>query len=251
MEQKSSAEIDENTGLPKSEKPKVVISLFFSLLFIFIIWIIKFFEVYTSVDLGTYGVYPREVSGLTGILFSPLIHADFSHLVSNTITVFVLLFFLFYSYTKSSFRVLAIVYIGSGLAVWLTARPAYHIGASGLIYGFVSYLFFAGLLRRDTKSISLALLVTFLYGGLIWGVLPTDPKVSFESHLSGAVIGLICALMFKNTDPLPKKYEWEDDEETDDSNNQYYTHPDDIDRDELDEEWHTDGDDDDEDWRSK
>jgi hypothetical protein len=134
------------------------------------------------------------------------------------------MFVLFYTYRNSAVRVFFIVYIFSGLSVWLLGRPAYHIGASGLVYGLLSYLFFIGVLRKDRRSIALSLLVTFLYGGLVWGVLPIDPKVSFESHLLGAIAGAVCALLFRKTDPVIK-YDWEEEdeeEEDDDSNDEFF-----------------------------
>jgi membrane associated rhomboid family serine protease len=207
------------------EKDKVISSIAISFLFIFVLWLIKIFEAYTRFDLTGLGIYPRKASGLIGVLTSPLIHADFSHLVSNTITLFVLMFILFYTYRRSAIRVFIIVYVFSGLTVWLLARPAYHIGASGLVYGLLSFLFFIGVLRKDKRSIALSLLIIFLYGGLVWGVLPTDPKVSFESHLLGAIAGAACAIMFRKTDPVIK-YDWEDEdeeEEDDDENGgEYY-----------------------------
>ena len=201
------------------EKPKFRISLFISLSFIVLLWLVKLFEEYTHADLSSLGVYPRKLSGLTGILTAPLIHADFSHLVSNSITLLVLMIFLFYAYTNSSFRVFFSIYFLSNMLVWIFGREAYHIGASGIIYGLVTFMFFVGVFRKDTKSIGLSLLVTFMYGGLVWGVLPTDPKISFEAHLAGAIIGILAAVVFRKSDPLPEKYEWEfedeDDEEVD------------------------------------
>ena len=96
-----------------------------------------------------------------------------------------------------------------GLLVWLFARESYHIGASGLVYGFAAFLFFSGLFRKDKRSIALSLLIVFLYGGMVWGVLPTDPKISFESHLFGALTGIVCAFLFRKNDP-PPVYEWEE-----------------------------------------
>ncbi|MEI7483338.1 MAG: rhomboid family intramembrane serine protease [Ignavibacteriota bacterium] len=194
------------------EKPKFRISLFISLSFIVLLWLIKIFEEYTHTDLATLGVYPRRLSGLVGIFTAPMVHADFSHLASNSITLFVLMIFLFYAYTNSSFKVFFSVYFLSNVLVWIFARDAYHIGASGIIYGLVTFLFFVGVFRKDSKSVGLSLLVTFMYGGLVWGVLPTDPAISYEAHLAGAVVGILAAVAFRNSDPLPEKYEWEDEE---------------------------------------
>jgi membrane associated rhomboid family serine protease len=200
-------------------KPKFRMTLFISMSFIILIWLVRIFEEYTHIDLSVYGVYPRETYGLYGIIFAPLIHGDFSHLISNSITLFVLMLFLFYAYTNSSFRVFLISYFATNAMVWFFGRPSYHIGASGLVYGILAFLFFVGLFRRDPRSIGLSLLVTFLYGGLVWGIFPSDPKISFESHFAGAIIGIICAVLFRKTDPLPEKYDWEteDDNENDDN----------------------------------
>jgi membrane associated rhomboid family serine protease len=100
--------------------------------------------------------------------------------------------------------------------VWIFARDAYHIGASGIIYGLVTFMFFVGVFRKDSKSIGLSLLVTFMYGGLVWGVLPTDPAISYEAHLAGAVVGILAAVVFRKSDPLPEKYEWEFEDDDDD-----------------------------------
>ena len=208
------------------DKAKVRIGLIIASSFIVIIWLVKLFEVYTGISLTEYGVLPRDAKGLRGIVFSPLIHSDFSHLLSNTTSLFILTFSLFSLYTCSSIWVFPIIYIFHGLAVWLFAREAYHIGASGLVYGFASYLFFIGVFRKDSRSIALSLLVVFLYGGLVWGVLPTDPNISFEAHLSGAIIGFVCSVIFRKTDPVPEK----EDEETEEID---YDDTDDVNPDEV------------------
>lgn len=197
------------------DKAKIRIGLIIASSFLLIIWLVKFFEVYTGIDLYEYGILPHQIKGLRGILLSPFIHSDFSHLISNSTSLFVLTFSLFALYTRSAIWVFPIIYIVHGLAVWLFAREAYHIGASGLVYGFASYLFFMGVFRKDSRSIALSLLVVFLYGSLVWGVLPTDPNISFEAHLSGAVIGFICAVIFRKFDPLPVNAEDESDDEDD------------------------------------
>jgi membrane associated rhomboid family serine protease len=187
------------------DRARVRIGFFIALGFLIVIWLVKLFEVYTGINLTEYGILPRDMKGLRGIIFSPLIHSDFSHLISNSTSLFILTFSLFALYTSSSIWVFPIIYIFHGFAVWLTAREAYHIGASGLVYGFASYLFFIGVFRKDTRSIAISLLVVFLYGGLVWGVLPIDPAVSFEAHLYGAVIGFICSVLFRKHDPSPEK----------------------------------------------
>jgi membrane associated rhomboid family serine protease len=214
------------------DKARIKIGLFIASGFLLLIWLVKLFEVYTGIDLTEFGVFPRQAKGLRGILFSPFIHSDFTHLISNSTSLFILTFSLFALYTRSSLWVFPIVYVFHGLAVWLFARQAYHIGASGLVYGFASYLFFIGVFRKDSRSIALSLLVVFLYGGLVWGVLPTDPAVSFEAHLAGGVIGLICSIIFRKYDPIPPKPYDEEDDETGDTEIYYdyegEVNPDDV-----------------------
>jgi membrane associated rhomboid family serine protease len=211
--------------MDKEDKEKMIVAAVISGGFILLLFAAMIAETLFDLSLSQFGVYPRETKGLIGILLSPLIHADFSHLLSNTITLFFVFFGILYFYRTSAFRVFIIIYFFDGLLVWLFARPAYHIGASGLVYGFVSYLFFSGLIRGDRRSIALSLLMVFLYGGMIWGVLPLKDDVSFESHLFGGVLGLICAVIFRKTD-LPPREEPEEEYEYDDSD-------DDIDPDEV------------------
>lgn len=205
-------EPDEDT----QEKNKILSSLFYSGCFVLFLWIIYFVQWALQLDLSSFGVLPRKTDGLMGILTAPLVHADLSHLFSNLTTLFFLSFGILYFYRSSAVRVFFIIYIFDGILVWLFARESYHIGASGLVYGFAGFLFFSGLFRKDKRSIALSLLIVFLYGGMVWGVLPTDPKISFESHLFGAMVGIVCAFIFRKSDP-PPKYEWEEeDDEYDD-----------------------------------
>jgi membrane associated rhomboid family serine protease len=127
---------------------------------------------------------------------------------------------LLYGYPRSAKAVLAAVYLGSGLGVWLFAREAYHIGASGLTFGVMFFLFVVGALRWDKRAIALSMIVFFLYGSMIWGIFPLEPGISFESHFFGAIIGVVLAIVLKNRDPAPleKTYSWED--ETDEEANE-------------------------------
>jgi len=193
----------------RQEKNKILSSFFYSGCFVLLLWIIQFVQWAIDKDFSVYGILPGQIKGLSGIFTAPLIHADFSHLISNSITLFLLLFGILYFYRSSAVMVFFIIYIMDGLLVWLFARESYHIGASGLVYGFAAFLFFSGLFRKDKRSIALSLLIVFLYGGMVWGVLPTDPKISFESHLFGALTGIVCAFIFRKNDP-PPVYEWEE-----------------------------------------
>lgn len=195
------------------EKKKFIDSILYPVLFVILIWLIKIIEFLFGFDLTMLGLFPRSITGLIGIITFPLIHSNLDHLMSNTLPFLLLGTGIFYFYPNCSKKVITIIYIFTGIFVWLFARPAFHIGASGLIYGFASFLFFSGIIRRDTRSITLSLLVTFLYGGLIWGVLPLDNHVSWEGHLFGGMVGLISAFIFRKSDPY-KKYDWEDEPDT-------------------------------------
>jgi len=141
-----------------------------------------------------------------------LIHGSAVHAFANTAPLIVLGTALLYGYPKASRIFGPALYLGSGLAVWLFARPAFHIGASGLTFGMMFFVFTIGVLRWDRPAIALSLLVFFLYGGMIWGIFPGEPDVSFESHFFGALCGVLLALMLRTRDPAPpqKKYSWEE-----------------------------------------
>ncbi len=179
------------------------------------LWLIKLVELGLDLDLVRYGVYPGALRGLSGVAFAPLIHGSLTHLFSNTLPIIILGTALLYGYPRSAPIVIPVLYFGTGLGVWLIGRGAWHIGASGLTFGMMFFIFSIGVLRWDTRSIALALVVFFLYGGMIWGVFPGDPAVSFESHLAGALIGITLAVLLKNRDasPPPKRYSWEDEAE--------------------------------------
>jgi len=185
-----------------------------SLWFVVVLWAIILLDKGLTLELGRFGVRPREFDGLPGILIAPLLHGSFSHLISNTLPLLVLGTGMLYLYPDSAVRVIPAVYLGSGLAVWLLARPSIHIGASGLIYGFASYIFVSGIIRRDVRAIAAAMLVCFLYGTLIWGVLPIETGVSWETHLVAALIGLLMAVLTRRSDTPPRKrYAWEDEDD--------------------------------------
>jgi membrane associated rhomboid family serine protease len=197
--------------LNNSNNPKLNITkLLTPLLFPVVLWVVHLLSLLFNEDLSKLGLLPRNLVGLLGIFTSPLIHADFSHLISNTIPLIILGWIIFSFYHKVSYILFLFIYFVTGLLVWIFARQVFHIGASGVVYGFVSFLFFSGIFRRDNKSISLALVITFLYGGLVWGMIPGWKGISWESHLFGAITGLVAAYLFRKIDPPSKKYDWED-----------------------------------------
>jgi membrane associated rhomboid family serine protease len=181
------------------------------------LWLIKIVEALIGARLHIYGIQPGQLSGLMGVFWAPLIHSSFSHLFANTAPLLILGTALLYGYPKSAKIVIPVIYIGTGLGVWLFARETYHIGASGLTFGFMFFVFTIGAIRWDRRAIALSMVVFFLYGSMIWGIFPNQPGISYESHLFGAMLGIILAILLRNYDPyLPeKKYNWEEDEEDD------------------------------------
>jgi len=178
--------------------------------FVVVLWLIHLMNWGLDLDPRPFGVRPREWLGLIGIGAAPLVHGDFAHLVANSVPLLVLGAVMLFLYPHSTLRVLPAVYLGPGLLVWMFGRDSVHFGASGLVYGLVSYVFVAGLLRRDRRAIAASLLVVFMYGSLAWGVLPIQPGVSWETHLSAAVIGVLMALILRKLDVPPRKrYVWE------------------------------------------
>ena len=184
--------------------------------FVLMLWLIALFGYTMQVDLRPLGVLPHQLSGLPGILFAPLVHGSWQHLLSNSFALLILLTTLHYGYPHSRRLALALIWIGAGTGVWLFARPSWHIGASGLTHGIMFYIFVSGILRRDRRSIALALIVFFLYGGMVWTIFPTQPEISYESHFFGALSGVLAALLLRRRDPPPPEqhYAWED-EDTD------------------------------------
>jgi membrane associated rhomboid family serine protease len=180
-----------------------------------LLWLIWLAGWALNLDLTRWGVYPRTLSGLRGVVLSPLIHASLGHLFSNTLPVIILGTLLLYGYPRAARLVLPVVYFGTGLAVWLFARPAWHVGASGLTFGLLFFIATIGVMRWDARSIALAMVVFLLYGGMLWGVFPGNPGISFESHLAGAVLGSLLAVLLRRRDPAParKRYSWENEDE--------------------------------------
>lgn len=196
----------------ESDKQRALKSILIPGGFVILLWLILIVQQIFNLDFPSeLGLFPREPLGLIGIFTSPLIHGGFPHLISNSLPIFFLGAGILYFYPETAIKILSIIYVFTGLLVWLFARPVYHIGASGLIYGFAAFLFFSGIFKRDNRSIGLALLVTFLYGGMVWGILPGQPGISWESHFFGGITGIVCAFIFRKKDKH-YRYEWEKEE---------------------------------------
>jgi membrane associated rhomboid family serine protease len=183
--------------MEQENRTQFISSLKLPFYFIILIWVIHLFQVVTPFDFGSFGILPREVFGLRGILLAPLVHDDWQHLISNSAPLFFLTVMIMYFYRRVAVRSMLMVYILTGLAVWLFARKVFHIGGSGVVYGLVSFVFWTGVFRRSLKSIVLALIVTFLYSGYFIGILPNQEGISWESHLLGGIVGIITAWWYK------------------------------------------------------
>lgn len=171
-----------------------------------ILWVVKAVEWWNGADFGYLGILPQHINGLKGILFSPFIHGSFEHLSSNTAALALLLVILLNAYPKVALRVLLFTQFLSGMLVWaLTTPTAYHVGASGVIYGVAAFLISSGLIRKDRQSTTIALLVALFYGSMAGGFFPKE-GISWQSHLWGAISGVIIALVFRHNNlPDPEQ----------------------------------------------
>lgn len=174
-------------------------------------WSVYLIDYSSGQEFYQYGLYPRSAQGLIGIITSPLLHSqeDFKHILSNSLPIGVLLASLIHFYKSIAGKVLLIIWLFGGLMTWFIARENYHIGMSGVIYGLVGFLFTSGALRKYKPLMGLSLFVVFLYGSLIWGVFPLETKVSWEGHLSGLVIGIVVAFVYKKEGPQSPKFRYE------------------------------------------
>ncbi|HNW89299.1 MAG TPA: rhomboid family intramembrane serine protease [Bacteroidales bacterium] len=204
----------------KNEFAKLKASMIFPFAVIAVMWLVKIVEFVTQSDFSEFGILPLTKIGLLGIFTAPFIHADFGHLMGNTIPMFVTLSIIFYFYREIAFNVFFLVWLFTDVWVWTFARgDSVHIGASGLVYGFVSFLFLSGFIRRTARLMAVSLLVVFLYGGFFWGMFPDFfPKrnISWESHLMGAIAGFVMAFYYRKKGMQREVYHWdEDDNNTD------------------------------------
>lgn len=194
------------------EKKRFIHSLVFPVFFLLLLWAVKFYEVTMELSFVEGGVYPRKISGLQGIIFSPMIHGNWKHLLDNTMPVFLLSLAVFYFYRDIAYKIWFLLYFIAGILLWCVGRQAYHIGASGLIYGLAAFLFLSGVIKKVKSLMAISLLVVFWYGSMVWGLLPFDFEVSFEAHITGVVAGVILAIVFRDQGPEPDR-SWLDEEE--------------------------------------
>ena len=206
----------------KAEKQKFLGSLIIPLLIVAVMWLVKIIEVSFGINLGRWGVMPHNPQGLLDILFLPFLHGSWEHLLSNTVPILVLGTALYYCYPSLANRVLLITYLGSGLLTWCIGNPdTTHIGASALVYGLNLFLITSGFIRGNRMLIVIALIMVFLYGSFIWGMIPSlaiPQNISWEGHLSGAMIGVLLAFFLRKEGPQKEVYHWDEDEEEKDNN---------------------------------
>ena len=192
----------------KQDIQRIMLAAAKPLFLIFILYILKIMEVGMDWDFSRLGVYPMEKRGLVGILTHPLIHSGFSHLLANTIPLFFLSWCLFYFYRGIAGKIFILIWFGGGLLTFLIGKPGWHIGASGLIYGLAFFLFFSGILRKYVPLIAISLLVTFLYGGIIWHMFPyfSPTNMSWEPRdITPARAKKIVFFMFMSDCSFSKK----------------------------------------------
>jgi membrane associated rhomboid family serine protease len=213
----------------KTERKELFGVLFIPFLFLLLMWVVKIIELNFNISFVSYGVFPKSLSGLKGILFSPFIHKDLAHLINNSYPIIILGGMLFAMYRKIAPQLFLWLFFISGFWLWIIGRPSFHIGASGIIYALASFLLVSGIVRKNPKLSAVSMVVIFLYGSMIWGLLPTKESISWEGHLAGFIAGILVAVFYRNEGPKPKKYQWELEEEIEQEllknppNNFYYT----------------------------
>ncbi|MDP2088236.1 MAG: rhomboid family intramembrane serine protease [Flavobacteriaceae bacterium] len=183
-------------------------TLLLPLLLIFTMWFVYWFEITFGYNFNDFGIYPRTLSGLKGILFSPFIHANAQHLFNNSIPLLVLLLALGYFYQSIAVKVLLFGWIGTGILTWFVARLSFHIGASGIVYMLVSFIFFSGIFRKYYRLIAVSLAVIFLYGSLAWYLFPIEKGISFEGHAAGFITGFLLAILYRHQGHQKEEIVW-------------------------------------------
>lgn len=182
----------------------------------FVLLLAMVFSAQQSLDWRPFTVVPQTAAGLLGLVTAPLLHGSPDHLGANAVSLLLLGTLAGSVYPRATLRALPLIWIGSGLGAWLLgAAGSHHLGASGLGHGLLFLVFVLGLLRCDRASIAAAMIALFLYGGMLLTVLPRELDVSWQSHLGGAVAGVVAAFAFRRKDPQAprRRYSWEIEEE--------------------------------------
>lgn len=205
-----------------AERKKFLGSLAIPALLAAIMLTVKVIETAFGIDMSRWGIAPQTAHGLIGALTLPFLHGSWEHLLTNIVPVLVLGTALYYCYPTLANRVMLITWIFSGLLTWCIGAPgSTHVGASALIYGLNLFLIVSGFIRRNRQLTVISLIMVFLYGGFIWGMIPALAKpqnISWEGHLSGAIVGIVLALILRKKGPQKEEHHWDDDQDDDEGN---------------------------------
>lgn len=177
-------------------------------LFVFAIWFIYWIEIQFGFNFNKFGVYPRNLSGFKGVFFTHFIHSDTKHLFNNSIPLFVLTMSLFYFYRDLAWKILLFGAFLTGFLTWIIARESFHIGASGVVYLLFSFILFSGIIRKHFRLVALSLIIIFLYGSMVWYILPIKEGMSWEGHLSGFIVGLLFAFIYRNKGLIQQEFQF-------------------------------------------
>lgn len=177
----------------KSLDPSLLNAISGVLILVFVLWGIEIFNLLTGHELNRFGIFPRQIENLPGIIVAPFLHGSLLHVAMNTIPLVVLGILISLKNHRTLVKSTAIIVLCSGFGVWLVGRPGYHVGASGLIFGYFGFLLSRGWYGRDFGSILIAVLTVSLYGGMFWGIVPVEGPISWEAHLFGFLGGILAA----------------------------------------------------------
>ena len=187
------------------------------LLLIVLLWVIHFFNVKYNLNLSQFGVYPRTVGGLFGVITAPMVHSadGYNHILNNSIPLLIMGWALFYFYRPIAIKIFILSWLVTGFFVWISARPSFHIGMSGVLYSLLFFIFFSGVFISDSRLLTVALFVVFLYGSMVCGIFPYDWSISFESHFFGSITGIVLAIFYRKEGESfrRQKTQWEIEEE--------------------------------------
>ncbi len=202
-------------GSSDFELKRILGSIAIPFLFISICFALRLLESMNLFSFVELGIYPRHINGLQGVILAPLIHADWAHFGANSVSFFILASMLFYFYQGVALKAFIHIYLFSGLFVWILGRESWHVGASGLIYGFGSFLFFSGLIRNHIPLMAISLFVIFMYGSMVWGMFPLKVNLpySWEAHMGGVFFGLFFAILYRNHGPQQPVKIWHDEDD--------------------------------------
>jgi len=203
----------------KFYRRKFFLSIIIPGIFVALMWLVMSVELIFGLDLTRFGIYPLHAKGLPGIILSPLVHSGLRHLFNNSLPLFLLSTALFFFYSEVALKIFSLTWLLTGALVWFGGREVWHIGASGLVYGLASFLFFSGIIRSYYRLVALSLLIVFLYGEMVWGIFPgVYQNVSWESHMLGMLSGILLAVLYRKEGPQKPVKVWEEEEEEGEEN---------------------------------